>query len=63
MHLLFLKFLILATVTVISVKNGVWGPVEWVGDQLDGWGGSYKKQNLKKNAPRFLTFLDLSDHC
>ena len=28
------------TITEISVKNGVWGPVEWVGDQLTGWGGS-----------------------
>ena len=27
------------TITEISVKNGVWGPVEWVGDQLTGWGG------------------------
>ena len=27
------------TITEISLKNGVWGPVEWVGDQLTGWGG------------------------
>ena len=28
-----------AIITEISLKNGVWGPVEWVGDQLTGWGG------------------------
>ena len=26
----------------------VWGPVEWVRDQLTGWGGSSQKQNSKK---------------
>ena len=31
--------------TEISVKSGVWGPVEWVGDQLTGWRGSSQKQN------------------
>ena len=29
-------------------KNGDWGLVEWVGNQLTGWGGSSQKQNLKK---------------
>jgi len=28
-------------------KYGVWGPVEWVGDQLTGWGGSSQKPNSK----------------
>ena len=32
----FLIFLIWATIFEISVKNGVWGPVEWLGDQLTG---------------------------
>ena len=36
----FWNFLIRATIPEISLKNGVWGPVEWVGDQLTGWGGS-----------------------
>ena len=36
----FLNFLILATDTEISVKNSYWGPVEWVGDQLNGLGSS-----------------------
>ena len=31
----------------ISVKNSVWRPVEWVGDQLTGWGGSSQKPNSK----------------
>ena len=39
----------------------VWGPVEWVGDQLTGWGGSSQKPNLKINAPCLLKFFDLSD--
>ena len=51
------------TVTEISVKNGVWGPVEWLGDQLAGWGGATQNQNLKINALCFLKFLDLSDRC
>ena len=49
------------TDTEIYVKNGVWGPVEWVGDQLTGWGGSSQKPNLKINAPCFLKFFYLSD--
>ena len=39
----------------------VWGSVEWVGDQLTGWGGSSQKPNVKINAPCFLNFFDLSD--
>ena len=50
-------WLIWATDTEISVKNGVWGPVEWVGDQLTGWGGSSQKQNSKINGLCFLNFL------
>ena len=34
-----------------------WGPVEWVGRVLP------KANFKKKNAPRFLIFLDLSDRC
>ena len=49
------------TITEISVKNGVWGPVEWVGDQLTGWGGATLNLNSKINAPRFLKFFDSSD--
>ena len=37
MDFVFQNFLIRATITEISVKNGVWGPFEWVGDQLTGW--------------------------
>ena len=48
MHLVFLFVFIWATDTEISVENGVWGPVEWVGDQFTGWWGSYQKLNLKK---------------
>ena len=51
-----LIFWIWATVTEISVKNSVWGPVEWVGDQLNGWGGSYQKQNFKKMHLVFWNF-------
>ena len=47
----------------ISVKNSVWGPVEWVGDQLTGWGGSSQKQNSKINGLCFFNFFDLSDRC
>ena len=36
------------TITEISVKNGVWGPVEWVGDQLTGWGGATLNKFEKK---------------
>ena len=36
--LCFLNFLIWAIDTEIYVKNSFWGPVEWVGDQLTGWG-------------------------
>ena len=61
MYLVFLIFLIWATDTEISVKKGVWGPVEWVGDQLTRWGGSYQNQNSKINAPRILIFFYLSD--
>ena len=39
----------------------VWGPVEWVGDQLTGWGESSQKQNLKRNVLSFLIFFYLSD--
>ena len=46
------------TITEISVKNGVWGPVEWVGDQLTGWGGSTRNQNLKINGLCFLNFFN-----
>ena len=35
------------TITEISVKNGVWGPVEWVGDQLTGWGGSFPEAKFE----------------
>ena len=45
----------------ISVRNGVWGPVEWVGDQLTGWGRSSRKQNSKIKPPCFLKFFDLSN--
>ena len=41
-------FFISATDTEISVKHSFWGPVEWVGDQLTGWGESSQKQNSKK---------------
>ena len=41
-------------------RNGVWGPVEWVGDQLTGWGGSSQKQNSKIKPLCFLKFFDLS---
>ena len=34
-----------------------WGPVEWDGDQLTGWGGSSQKQNSKING----LFFYLSD--
>ena len=47
-----------ALITEISVKNGVWGPVEWVGDQLTGWGGSTRNQNLKINGLCFLNFFN-----
>ena len=46
------------TITEISDKNGVLGPVEWVGDQLTGWGGATQNQNSKINAPRFFNFFD-----
>ena len=62
MHFVFWNFLIWAAITEISVKNGFWGPVEWVGDQLTGWGGATRNQNSKINAPRFLKFFDSSDH-
>ena len=61
MHLVFWNFLIWATDTEIYVKNGVWGPVEWVGDQLTGWGGSSQKQNSKIKPPCFFIFFYLSD--
>ena len=48
------------TDTKISV-NGVWGPVEWVGDQMTGWGGSSQKQNLKKMRLVFFYFFYLSN--
>ena len=35
------------------LENSVWGPVEWVWDQLTGWGKSCQKQNLKINGPSF----------
>ena len=57
----FLFFFICSTDTKISVKNGVLGPVEWVGDQLTGWGGTSQRQNSEKNAPCFFNFLDFSD--
>ena len=47
--------------TEISVKKSFWGPVEWVGDQLTGWGGSSQKQNLKINGLCFFYFFYLSD--
>ena len=35
-----------------------WGPVEFVGDQLTGWGESFQKQNSKKKMDFvFLFFL------
>ena len=40
--------------------NSVWGPVEWVGDQLTGWGGSSQKQNLKINGHFFFIFSILA---
>ena len=52
--------LIWATNTEIPVKNGIWGPVEWVGDQLTGWGGSSQKQNSKIKPLCFSKFFDLS---
>ena len=61
MHLVFWIFWIWATVAEISVKNGFWGPVEWDGDQLTGWGGSSQKQNSKINGLCFFEFFDLSD--
>ena len=58
MHPRFKKKIIWATDTEISVKNGAWGPVEWVGDQLTGWGGSSQKQNSKKKMHLvFFNFL------
>ena len=59
----FFNFLIWVTNIEISVKNSVWGLVEWVGDQLTGWGGCFQKQNSKINALCFLKFFDLSDRC
>ena len=50
------------TITEISVKNGVWGPVEWVEDQLTGWGGATLNQNSKINGLSFQNFFDLSGH-
>ena len=47
MHFVFWNFLIWATVTEISVKKGVWGPVEWLGDQLTGWRGASGHPQLK----------------
>ena len=47
------------TITEISVKNGIWGPVEWVGDQLTGWGGATLNLNSKRNALCFLKFFEL----
>ena len=44
----------------VICKNDVWGPVEWVGDQLIGWGGSSQKQNLKKMRLVFFYFFYLS---
>ena len=38
-----------------------WGPVEFVGDQLTGWGESFQKQNSKKKMDFFLFFFYLSD--
>ena len=38
-------FFYLSDHTEISEKNSLWGPVEWVGDQLTGWKGSSQKQN------------------
>ena len=38
------------TITETSVKNGVWGPVEWVEDQLTGWGGTTVNLNSKRNT-------------
>ena len=58
--LCFLNFFDLSDRTEISVKNGVWGPVEWVGDQLTGWEGSSQKQNSKINGFFFISF-DLRD--
>ena len=46
------------TITELSVKNGVWGPIEWVGDQLSGWGGATLNLNSKRNALCFLKFFD-----
>ena len=57
LHLVCWNVLIWVTITEISVKNSVWGPVEWVGDQLNGWGGSYQKQNSKKIHLVFWIFL------
>ena len=44
-------------------KNSVWGPVEWVGDQLTGWGESSSKKAKfeEKNALSFFNCFDLSD--
>ena len=38
-------------------KNSVWGLVEWVGDQLTGWGGCFQKPNSKINGPFFIFFI------
>ena len=47
-----------AIITEISLKNGVWGPVEWVGDQLTGWGGPPRTKNSKINGLCFLKFFN-----
>ena len=41
------------TITEISVKNGVWGPVEWVGDQLTGWGGVHPEPKFENKWTLF----------
>ena len=52
-----LHFFISATVTEISVKNSVWGPVDWVG------GGPPRSKIRRKKMYFFLVFflLRLSD--
>ena len=55
--LCFLNVLIWATVTEISVKNGVWGPVEWLGDQL----GGHPEPKSKNICTLFFQFFDLSE--
>ena len=46
-----LKFIIRATITEISVKNSVWGPVEWVGRILP------EEKKFKKKCTSFFYFF------